>query len=59
VLVAVPLGLAVAVYLEEIARQGRGAMLVDRSIRHLAMLPPVVFGLLGFGGLVVVMRLPL
>jgi ABC-type spermidine/putrescine transport system permease subunit II len=41
-----------------IAPRGRGAMLVDRSIRHLAMLPPVVFGLLGFGGLVVVLRLP-
>lgn len=58
VLAAVPLGLAVAVYIEEIAPRGRGAMLVDRSIRHLAMLPPVVFGLLGFGGLVVVLRLP-
>jgi phosphate transport system permease protein len=58
VLAAVPLGLAVAVYIEEIAPRARGAMLVDRSIRHLAMLPPVVFGLLGFGGLVVVLRLP-
>jgi phosphate transport system permease protein len=58
VLAAVPLGLAVAVYIEEIAPRGRGALLVDRSIRHLAMLPPVVFGLLGFGGLVVVLRLP-
>jgi phosphate transport system permease protein len=58
VLAAVPLGLAVAVYLEEVAPQGRGAALVGRSIRHLAMLPPVIFGLLGFGGLVVVLRLP-
>lgn len=58
VLAAVPLGLAVAVYLDEVAPRGRGAMLVDSSIRHLAMLPPVVFGLLGFGGLVVVMHLP-
>jgi phosphate transport system permease protein len=56
--VAVPLGLAVAVYLEEIARPGWGTALVDRSIRHLALLPPVVFGLLGFGGLVVVIGLP-
>jgi phosphate transport system permease protein len=58
ILVATPLGLAVAVYLEEIARPGRGPALVDRSLRHLAMLPPVVYGLLGFGGLVVVMGLP-
>lgn len=57
-LVAIPLGLAVAVFLEEIGRRGRGPLLVDRSIRHLAMLPPVVFGLLGFGGLVVMLGLP-
>lgn len=57
-LVAIPLGLAVAVFLEEVGRRGRGPMLVDRSIRHLAMLPPVVFGLLGFGGLVVMLGLP-
>jgi phosphate transport system permease protein len=58
-LVALPLGLAVAVYLEEIAKAGRASALVDRSLRHLAMLPPVVFGLLGFGGLVVVLGLPM
>ena len=57
-LVAIPLGLAVAVFLEEIGRRGRGPMLVDHSIRHLAMLPPVIFGLLGFGGLVVMLGLP-
>lgn len=58
IVAAIPLGLAVAVYLEEIARPGRGPAFVDRSVRHLAMLPPVVFGLLGFGGLVVVLGLP-
>jgi phosphate transport system permease protein len=57
-LAAIPLGLAVAVYLEEIARPGGVSAVVERSIRHLAMLPPVVFGLLGFGGLVVVLGLP-
>ena len=58
VLAAAPLGLAVAVYLEEFAARGRWARLVARSVRHLALLPPVVFGLLGFGGLVVVLGLP-
>ncbi len=56
--VAIPLGLGVAVYLEEIARRGRRAALVNRSLHHLAMLPPVIYGLLGFGGLVVVLGLP-
>ncbi len=56
--VAMPLGLAVAVYLEELAGRGRAPALIDRSVRHLAMLPTVVFGLLGFGGLVVVLGLP-
>lgn len=58
IFVAIPLAMAVAVLLEEIARPGRVPALVDLSIRHLAMLPPVVFGLLGFGGLVVVIGLP-
>lgn len=57
-LVAIPLGLGVAVYLEEIAMRGRGSALVNRSLHHLAMLPPVIYGLLGFGGLVVVLGLP-
>lgn len=58
VLAAAPLGLAVAVYLEELGGPGRWPGLVGRSVRHLALLPPVVFGLLGFGGLVVVLGLP-
>jgi phosphate transport system permease protein len=57
-LVATPLGLAVAVYLEEIAGRRRGVALVEASLRNLALLPPVVYGLLGFGGLVVVLGLP-
>ena len=58
-LVATPLGLAVAVYLEEMATRRRGVALVDASLRNLALLPPVVYGLLGFGGLVVVLGLPM
>jgi phosphate transport system permease protein len=58
IFVATPLGLAVATWLEEIAGSGRGPQWIDRSLRHLAMLPPVIYGLLGFGGLVVVLGLP-
>lgn len=58
ILLATPLGLAVAVWLEEMAGGRRGAALVRHSLRHLAMLPPVVFGLLGFSGLVVLLGLP-
>jgi phosphate transport system permease protein len=58
VFLAIPLGLAVAIYLEELSRGRLAARVVGRSILQLAMLPPVVFGLLGFGGLVVVLGLP-
>lgn len=58
VFVAIPLGLAVAIYLEELSRGRLAARVVGRSILQLAMLPPVVFGLLGFGGLVVVLGMP-
>lgn len=57
-LVALPAGIAVAVYLEEIARPGRLVRGIKWSVGQLALLPPVVFGLLGFGGLVVVFGLP-
>jgi phosphate transport system permease protein len=57
-LVATPLGLAVAICLEELAGRRGAVRLVDDSIRNLAMLPPVVYGLLAFGGLVVVFGLP-
>ena len=55
--VAMPLALGVAVYLEEIARPGRVFAFAAASIRQLAWLPPVVFGLLGFAGLVAVLGL--
>jgi phosphate transport system permease protein len=58
IFVATPLGLGVAVLLEEVAGPRPAARLVAHSIRHLAMLPPVIFGLLAFGGLVVFFGLP-
>jgi phosphate transport system permease protein len=48
-LMAFPIGVAAALYLEEFARQGRFARLVEANINNLAGVPSVVYGLLGFG----------
>jgi phosphate transport system permease protein len=48
-LVAVPLGVASAVYLVEYARDGWWVRLVRLSIRNLSGVPSVVFGLFGVG----------
>lgn len=45
--VAFPLGIATAIYLEEYARDSRFTRIVDISIRNLAGVPSVVYGLLG------------
>jgi phosphate transport system permease protein len=47
VLVAFPLGIATAVYLEEYAREGRLTRFVRLNIRNLSGVPSVVYGLLG------------
>jgi phosphate transport system permease protein len=46
--VAFPLGIATAVYLEEYARDSRFTRFVTLNIRNLAGVPSVVYGLLGF-----------
>jgi phosphate transport system permease protein len=46
-LVALPLGVATAIYLEEYARQNRFTNFVRLNIRNLAGVPSVVYGLLG------------
>jgi phosphate transport system permease protein len=46
-LVAFPLGVATAVYLEEFAPKSRWADLVEVNINNLAAVPSIVFGLLG------------
>lgn len=46
-LIAFPIGLAAAVYLEEFAPRNRWADLVEISINNLAAVPSIVFGLLG------------
>ncbi|MBX3505345.1 MAG: phosphate ABC transporter permease PstA [Parvibaculum sp.] len=47
VLLAVPLGVAAAVYLEEFAPRNRLTDLVEVNINNLAAVPSIVFGLLG------------
>jgi phosphate transport system permease protein len=47
VLVAFPIGIAAAIYLEEYASHGRIARVIDISIRNLAGVPSVVYGILG------------
>lgn len=46
-LIAFPLGVATAIYLEEYAGEGRLARFVQVNIRNLAGVPSVVYGLLG------------
>jgi phosphate transport system permease protein len=47
VLVAFPVGIGAAVYLEEYAADNRLARLIDVNVRNLAGVPSVVYGLLG------------
>lgn len=51
-LVAVPIGVAAALYLEEYAGNTRFTRIVDVNIRNLAGVPSIVYGILGFTVLV-------
>ncbi|MFO1122038.1 MAG: phosphate ABC transporter permease PstA [Hyphomicrobiales bacterium] len=44
---AIPLGIAAAVYLEEFARKNRFTDLIEININNLAAVPSIIFGLLG------------
>jgi len=46
---AVPLGVGAAVYLEEYGMQGQMARLVEVNIANLAGVPSIIYGLLGLG----------
>lgn len=46
---AVPLGVAAAIYLEEYGGSGRLAHLIELNIANLAGVPSIVYGLLGLG----------
>lgn len=48
ILVAFPIGVGAAIYLEEYAPRTRLTRLIDVNIRNLAGVPSVVYGLLGF-----------
>ncbi len=49
VIVAIPLGMASAIYLSEYARQGRWTRTIRNAITTLAGVPSIVFGLFGLG----------
>jgi len=57
-LVAFPLGVMTAVYLEEFARKSALAGLIEVNINNLAAVPSIVFGLLGLAVYINVMGLP-
>ncbi|MEE8600396.1 phosphate ABC transporter permease PstA [Euzebya tangerina] len=48
-LMAFPIGVAAALYLEEFAEQNRWTRAAEANINNLAGVPSVVYGLLGFG----------
>jgi len=55
---AFPVGVLAAVYLEEFARRNRWNDLVEVSINNLAAVPSIIFGLLGLAVFLNVMNLP-
>lgn len=57
-LVAFPLGVMTAVYLEEFAKKGKWVDLIEVNINNLAAVPSIVFGLLGLEIFINVMGLP-
>lgn len=46
-LIAVPLGVGAAIYLEEYAREGRLSRFIEVNVRNLAGVPSIVYGILG------------
>lgn len=54
--VAIPLGMASAIYLSEYARQGRWTRMIRNAITTLAGVPSIVFGLFGLGLFVLTMQ---
>ena len=56
-LIAVPLGVAAAIYLEEYGGRGRVARLIEINIANLAGVPSIIYGLLGLGLFVRMMQM--
>lgn len=59
IVLAVPIGVASAIYLEEFAPKSRLTDLIEVNINNLAAVPSIVFGLLGAAIFINVMHLPL
>ena len=59
VILAVPIGVAAAIYLEEFAPKNRLTDLIEVNINNLAAVPSIVFGLLGAAVFINYFRLPL
>ncbi|MDY7001544.1 MAG: phosphate ABC transporter permease PstA, partial [Thermodesulfobacteriota bacterium] len=57
ILVALPVGVASAIYLNEYARPGRALRLIRLGINNLAGVPSVVFGLFGLAFFVVLLKM--
>ncbi len=53
---AIPIGIAAAIYLEEYASDNRITRLINTTVRNLAGVPAVVYGLLGIAVFVVFLR---
>ncbi len=53
---AIPIGIAAAVYLEEYASDNRLTRIINTTVRNLAGVPAVVYGLLGIAVFVVILR---
>jgi phosphate transport system permease protein len=58
VLLAFPLGVAAAIYLEEFAPRSRWSDLIEVNINNLAAVPSIVFGLLGLAVFINWMAIP-
>ncbi|SEQ04347.1 phosphate ABC transporter membrane protein 2, PhoT family [Devosia sp. YR412] len=59
VILAVPIGVAAAVYLEEFAPKSRLTDFIEVNINNLAAVPSIVFGLLGAAAFINYMHLPI
>ncbi|RDE08193.1 phosphate ABC transporter permease PtsA [Pelagibacterium lacus] len=59
VVLAVPIGVASAIYLEEFAPKNRFTDLIEVNINNLAAVPSIVFGLLGAAVFINYFRLPI
>ncbi|MGA1207341.1 MAG: phosphate ABC transporter permease PstA [Litorivicinaceae bacterium] len=58
VIIAFPLGVATAVYLEEIAPKNRITEIIEININNLAAVPSVVFGIMGLAIFIVTFGMP-